>query len=53
MLKIRKVAFGGNIRLTAPPEAFQDVITIETIPQKDAPAGQPADRGSGPAQTHA
>ena len=32
VLKLRKVAFKNNIRLIAPPEAFRDFITIETIP---------------------
>jgi hypothetical protein len=30
-LKMRKLVFSRNIRLTAPPEAFKDMIDIETI----------------------
>jgi 37-kD nucleoid-associated bacterial protein len=43
VLKLRKVAFRSNIRLTAPPEAFRDLITIETIPQDGAKHGQPSE----------
>lgn len=42
LLKLRKVAFRSNIRLTAPPEAFRDLITIETIPQDGGGPGQPS-----------
>jgi hypothetical protein len=42
MLKLRKVAFQGGIKLTAPPEAFRDLIQIETIPQDGARPGQPS-----------
>ncbi len=30
-LRMRKLVFSQNIRLTAPPEAFKDMIDIETI----------------------
>ncbi len=43
VLKLRKVAFKSNIRLTAPPEAFRDLITIETIPREGATPGQPSE----------
>lgn len=43
VLKLRKVAFKSNIRLTAPPEAFRDLITIETLPQEGTGPGQPSD----------
>jgi hypothetical protein len=43
MLKQRKLVFAGNIRLTAPPEAFRDLITIETIPQDGVAPGQPSE----------
>lgn len=32
MLRQRKLVFPNNIRLTAPPEAFQDMIEIKRIP---------------------
>lgn len=43
VLKLRKVTFRSNIRLTAPPEAFRDLITIESIPSDDANPGQPSE----------
>jgi hypothetical protein len=33
-LRMRKLVFSRNIRLTAPPEAFKDMIDIETIEGK-------------------
>lgn len=42
-LKVRKVNFGGNIKITAPSEAFKDLVTIETI-------GGDADESGAPAQ---
>ncbi|MDP2377627.1 nucleoid-associated protein [Reyranella sp.] len=41
-LRLQRVGFRNNIRLTAPPEAFQDMIEIETLPQKNAKPGQPS-----------
>ncbi len=40
-LRKRRVQFPGSIELTAPPESFQDLITIEAIPPEGAARGQP------------
>lgn len=36
-LRQRKLVFASNIKLTATPEAFRDLISIEVVPQRDAP----------------
>ncbi len=41
-LKLQRVGFRNNIRLTAPPEAFRDLISIEALPQKHAGPGEPS-----------
>lgn len=40
-LRKRRVRFSGSIELTAPPESFRDLITIETVPADGARRGQP------------
>jgi hypothetical protein len=40
-LRKRRVRFAGSIELTAPPESFKDLITLETIPADGAKRGQP------------
>lgn len=35
-LRKRRVQFAGSIELTAPPESFKDLITMETIPADGA-----------------
>lgn len=40
-LRLRKIGFAGNIRLTAPPEAFAELIEVESIPALDAGPGRP------------
>src|SRR5262249_48135870 len=42
VLKLRKVVFNNNIRLSAPPEAFRDLITIETVPKDPVGLGPPS-----------
>jgi hypothetical protein len=42
-LKRRRVKFSGSIELTAPPESFKDLISMETIPVKSAGPGQPTE----------
>lgn len=42
-LRKRRVRFSGSIELSAPPESFQQLITIETIPADGAAAGQPTE----------
>jgi hypothetical protein len=42
-LRQRRVKFGGNIQLTAPPESFKEYITMETIPAEDPKIGQPSE----------
>ena len=36
VLRLRKVEFSNSIKLTAPPEAFKDMITVEAIDGKDS-----------------
>ena len=40
-LRKRRVKFSGSIELTAPPESFKDLITMEAIPADGAELGQP------------
>lgn len=40
-LRKRRVRFSGSIELTAPPESFQDLIEMETVPADGAMRGQP------------
>jgi hypothetical protein len=40
-LRKRRVRFAGSIELTAPPESFKDLITIETVAAVGARDGQP------------
>jgi hypothetical protein len=40
-LRKRRVRFSGNIELTAPPESFKDLITMETVGADGAAPGQP------------
>lgn len=40
-LRKRRVRFSHSIELTAPPEAFKDIITIETVPADGVARGQP------------
>lgn len=40
-LKMRKLVFSRNIRLTAPPEAFKDMIDIETVKGKSVGGKEP------------
>jgi hypothetical protein len=40
-LRKRRVRFSGSIELTAPPESFQDMITIEAVPGTDGGGQQP------------
>ncbi|WIW43867.1 nucleoid-associated protein [Bradyrhizobium sp. 62B] len=37
-LRLRKMVFSNSIKFTAPPEAFKDMITVETI-KGEGPAG--------------
>lgn len=42
-LRKRRLKFSGSIELSAPPESFKDMITIEAVPAEgDALPGQPA-----------
>jgi hypothetical protein len=42
VLRLRKMVFSNSIKLTAPPEAFQDMVTVESIEgnSKDGTEGQ-------------
>ena len=40
-LRKRRVRFSGSIELTAPPESFKHLITLETVPADGAERGQP------------
>lgn len=42
-LKFRKVNFGGNVKITAPSEAFKNLVTIETIDGDPDEAGDPTE----------
>ncbi|WP_145669988.1 hypothetical protein [Bradyrhizobium stylosanthis] len=41
-LRKRRVRFSGSIELSAPPESFKDLITMETVEAEDAAPGQPS-----------
>lgn len=41
-LRKRRVRFPGSIELTAPPESFKDLISLETVRSDDPRPGQPA-----------
>jgi hypothetical protein len=41
-LRLRKVGFRNNIKLTAPPEVFKEMFEIKTIPHDGAKPGQPS-----------
>lgn len=40
-LRVRRLGFGNNIRLTAPPEAFADMIKVEAVSHKGK-GGEPS-----------
>ncbi|MDA8482632.1 nucleoid-associated protein [Pseudomonas resinovorans] len=42
-LKFRKVSFGGNVKITAPSQAFKDLVVIEAIPGEPDEAGNPTE----------
>lgn len=42
-LRKRRVRFTGNIELTAPPESFQDLISMETVAAENPQPGQPTE----------
>ncbi|MFT6599273.1 MAG: hypothetical protein ACJATD_000104 [Alloalcanivorax sp.] len=42
VLKMRKMNFGGNIKITAPPDAFKKSVTVETV------KGEPDTSGDSP-----
>ncbi len=42
-LRKRRIRFSGSIELSAPPESFKDLITMETVPADGAAAGQPTE----------
>ncbi|HEY8125393.1 MAG TPA: nucleoid-associated protein [Methylocystis sp.] len=42
-LRKRRVRFSGSIELSAPPESFKDLITMETVAADGAGRGQPAE----------
>lgn len=42
-LRRRRVRFTGNIELTAPPESFKDLISMETVAAENTEPGQPTE----------
>jgi hypothetical protein len=40
-LRTRRVKFSGGIELTAPPESFMDLITLEAVPADETGPDQP------------
>lgn len=42
-LRKRRVRFSGSIELTAPPESFKDLISMETVPAENAAPGYPTE----------
>ncbi|MBL6986749.1 MAG: hypothetical protein ISR72_06870, partial [Methylobacter sp.] len=42
-LKDRKVSFRSNVKITAPSEAFKELVTIETIEGDPDESGTPAE----------
>lgn len=42
-LKFRKISFKGNVKISAPPEAFGDLVIIETVDGDLDASGNPAE----------
>lgn len=42
-LRKRRVSFSGSIELSAPPESFKSLITMETVPNDAVDPGQPSE----------